>query len=83
MSDEPKKPVDFLLAALFDRAPGPPAIAFTIAAIMLLIAVPLYCLSLDPGGDLERLRMACAACGFIALSVGLWQLRNRLRARQP
>jgi hypothetical protein len=71
VSDEAKTLGDLLWAAFFDHAPGRPAIAFTIAAVMLIAAVTLYCSPLDPGSLLERLRMSIAAAGFIALAVGL------------
>ncbi len=84
MSDEPKNPAYLLIrAALLVRSPGSPTIAFAIAAIFFLIAASFYCITLDPGGWLERLRVFAVACGLLALSVGFWWLRQRWRPDPP
>jgi hypothetical protein len=80
MSDEPKSLGYFLIrAALFVRSHGSTIIAFAIAAIFFLIAAAFYCITLPPGGWLERERIFAVACGLLALSNGFWQLRQRRR----
>ena len=66
------------------NTPSLPTIAFTIAAIMLIIAAPLYCSSLDLGGVNHERSPKLVAClsisGGALLVVAAYRLHKRVRA---